>query len=145
METAIPPEVTNFLHDWREDTINARQTFEACLNLLASREGVSLSFKSRPGISHSLRARHEAQKKRELFALVDVVDDDPGNRWLSVCFYADMVTDPEGRGDEVPQGLDGEDACCLNFDEDDADMREYLQARLREALRAATEDYGSHA
>ena len=84
-------------------------------------------------MSYSLRARHERQQGRELFVLVDVVDDEPESRWLSVCFYADMITDPSELGDYVPQGLMGEDACCFNLDEDDADMRAYIADRLREA------------
>ena len=69
--------------------------------------------------------------------LVDVVDDEPESRWLSVCFYADMITDPDEKGDYVPEGLMGEDACCFNLDEDDAAMRAYIAARLAEAVRAA--------
>ena len=98
---------------------------------------MGLEFKARPGISYSLRARHAAQKKRELFVLVDVVDDEPESRWLSVCFYADMVNDPDGLGDFVPQGLLGEDAMCFNLDEDSPEMREYIAARLAEAARHA--------
>jgi hypothetical protein len=137
METAVPSDVTNFLQNWSDDPNKARPAFETFLDFLASNADVRLSFKARPGISYSLRASHSKLKKRELFALVDVVDDDPENRWLSVCFYADMVTDPEGRCDEVPQGLDGEDARCFNLDSDDGDMRRYLLARLREAAKSA--------
>ncbi|MDE5879203.1 MAG: hypothetical protein K2G99_04150, partial [Desulfovibrio sp.] len=78
-----------------------------------------------------------AQQGRELFVLVDVVDDEPESRWLSVCFYADMVSDPDEQGDFVPQGLLGEDALCFNLDEDSADMRDYIAARLAEAARNA--------
>jgi hypothetical protein len=137
MNLGVPPDVATFLDEWRVDPVNARQAFGDCLKFLISQDEVGLSFKARPGISHSLRARHAAQKRRELFVLVDVVDDEPENRWLSVCFYADMVTDPEGFGDEVPHGLSGEDALCLNLDEDDAAGRAYVLARLREAAAAA--------
>ena len=54
-----------------------------------------------------------------------------------MCFYADMITDPSELGDYVPQGLMGEDACCFNLDEDDADMRAYIADRLREAAAKA--------
>ena len=69
--------------------------------------------------------------------LVDVVDDEPEARWLSVCFYADMVNDPEELGDFVPSGLMGKDACCLNLEEDDPAMRDYILARLGEAAASA--------
>ncbi|MDO5484099.1 MAG: hypothetical protein Q4F27_04245, partial [Desulfovibrionaceae bacterium] len=99
--------------------------------------GTSLEFKARPGISYSVRARHEAQTERKLFVLIDVVDDEPESRWLSVCFYADMISDPEENGDFVPQGLMGEDAACFNLDEADESMRSYIAARLAEASQAA--------
>lgn len=130
-------ELDAFLEGWTLDPLNARATFLDYRALLADVAGVSFDFKGRPGVSYSLRARHEKQTGRELFVLVDVVDDEPESRWLSVCFYADMITDPEERGDFVPQGLMGEDACCFNLDEDDADMRAYIAARLREAAASA--------
>ena len=57
--------------------------------------------------------------------------------WLSVCFYADMVNDPDELGDFVPSGLMGKDACCLNLEEDDPAMRDYILARLGEAAASA--------
>lgn len=96
-------------------------------------KNVTLEYKGRPGVSHSLRARHKAQKDRELFVLVDVIDDDPEARWLSVCFYADLMTDPEGRGDVVPGGLAGDDACCFDLSETNSDVEKYMLKRLKEA------------
>ena len=136
MSTALQ-ELDAFLEGWTVDPLNGRSTFLPYLHLLAAVPGVSFEFKSRPGVSYSLRARHEKQQGRELFVLVDVVDDEPESRWLSVCFYADMITDPSELGDYVPQGLMGEDACCFNLDEDDADMRAYIADRLREAAAKA--------
>ncbi|MBR4741568.1 MAG: hypothetical protein IK079_01540, partial [Desulfovibrio sp.] len=104
-----------FLADWDVDPIRAKDAFLAFRDQL-SRPEISFSFNARPGISYSLRARHKKQTKRTLFCLIDVIDDDPENRWLSVCFYADMVTDPENMADFVPMGLMGEDACCFNLD-----------------------------
>ena len=137
MSTACPQEVREFLNHWQTDPLTARQAFMAYRDFLVNLSGVSLDFKARPGVSYSLRARHEAQQQRELFVLVDVVDDEPESRWLSVCFYADMITDPDELGDYVPEGLMGEDACCFNLDEDDATMREYIAARLAEAAKSA--------
>lgn len=137
MSAACPQEVREFLDNWQTDPVNARRAFTAYRDFLANLPGVSLDFKARPGVSYSLRARHEAQQKRELFVLVDVVDDEPESRWLSVCFYADMITDPDELGDYVPEGLMGEDACCFNLDEDDAAVRDYIAARLAEAAKNA--------
>lgn len=130
-------EVEQFTADWKQDPLNVKPAFEAWERFLAGLDDVSLDFKARPGISYSLRARHAAQKARELFVLVDVVDDEPESRWLSVCFYADMVNDPDEKGDFVPQGLMGEDAMCFNLDEDSPEMRDYIAARLTEAARNA--------
>ena len=130
-------EVSQFTADWKADPLHVKPAFEAWGDFLADLDDVSLDFKARPGISYSLRARHAAQKARELFVLVDVVDDEPESRWLSVCFYADMVNDPDEKGDFVPQGLMGEDAMCFNLDEDSPEMRDYIAARLAEAARNA--------
>lgn len=137
MPDAITPGLQRFLDDWKEDVNNIKGFFEAVYKQLAALDGLELEYKGRPGVSHSLRARHKAQKTRLLFVLVDVIDDDPAARWLSVCFYADLVTDPEDRGDIVPGGLMGEDACCFDMEQTDDASMAYLQARLSEAAKAA--------
>ncbi|MDP3430517.1 MAG: hypothetical protein Q8R89_09320, partial [Desulfomicrobium sp.] len=96
-------------------------------------EGVRLDFKVRPDITYSLRGAHPAQQGRELFVLIDVIDDDPEQRWLSVCFYDEMVTDTQEQGDWVPGGLMGENARCFNVDEADEDLVAYVAERIREA------------
>lgn len=130
-------ELNNFLNSWQTDPLQSRPAFKEFYEYLESLPNVSLNFKARPGISYSLRAKNAAQKNRELFVLVDVVDDDPASRWLSVCFYADMVSDPEQAGDMVPGGLLGEDAICFNLDEDDPRVKDYILSRLKEAAQAA--------
>ena len=94
--------VEELVQAWQSDPQNARAAFLAYRDYLVGLENVSLEFKARPGVSYSLRARNAAQKRRELFVLVDVVDDEPESRWLSVCFYADMIQDPDELGDYVP-------------------------------------------
>ena len=126
-------EFDTFLAEWESGPDGVKPLFQALYACLTGLDGVTLEYKSRPGVSHSLRAHHAAQKKRDLFVLVDIIDDDPEARWLSLCFYADMVTDPEGRGDVVPGGLVGNDACCFDIDNPDADSEIYMTARLREA------------
>jgi len=90
-------------------------------------------------VSYSVRPKHELQKKRALYAMVDVIDDDPDNRWLSVCFYGEMITDPEEKGDLIPEGLLGEDGYCFDLDEYDAKDLDYLKLRLTEAHANAPE------
>lgn len=126
--------IEEFLAGWQTDPIAAKDAFLLYRDFLNGSGGISLEFNPRPGISYSLRGK-KAKAERELMALVDVVDDDPQNRWLSVCFYADMVQDPDGLGDFVPGGLLGEDAMCFNLDENDPKVRDYILARLKEAVK----------
>lgn len=135
----FPEAMEEMMGSWQADPLKARDAFNQYASFLAAQEGIEFDFKARPGVSYSLRARHKAQQKRELFVLVDIIDDEPESRWLSVCFYADMISDPEELGDFVPQGLMGEDACCFNLDTHDPDMQAYIAARLGEAAtKAAT-------
>jgi hypothetical protein len=135
-------ELDAFLDSWTVDQNGVKPVFTSMYEYLRACDGVSLTYKGRPGVSHSLRARHAAQNTRELFVLVDIIDDEPDARWLSVCFYADLVTDPEERGDVVPGGLMGEDACCFDVDVlDDTTMR-YMLQRLQEATTAAGQAKG---
>jgi hypothetical protein len=79
---------------------------------------------------------HVNQKSRELFVMVDVIDDSP--RWLSICFYGEMIADPEEKGDFVPEGLLGEDAVCFDLEEHDGALMRYIEARMDEACRSAS-------
>lgn len=130
-------ELESFISGWGTDNLGLKPAFLEYRDFLARYPGVSLDFKARPGVSYSLRAKHGAQKQRDLFALVDVIDDEPDSRWLSVCFYADMVADPDEFGDLVPQGLLGEDALCFNLDENGMALTSYILDRLREAAESA--------
>ena len=134
--TQTPQELETFLESWTADPNGAKEAFIRFRDFLLTTPDVRFEFKARPGVSYSLRAANPKQS-RPLFVLVGVVDDEPEARWLSVCFYADMINDPDELGDFVPSGLMGEDACCLNLEEDDAAMRDYILARLGEAAAAA--------
>ena len=124
-----------FVANWKDDENNVKPLFLASSDYLHSLPNTTLSFKGRPGISYSLRAKHANQTTRDLFVLVDVIDDDPAARWLSICFYADLITDTMAMGDTVPAGLMGEDAHC--FDVEDPTAQEYLLAKLLEAYTNA--------
>ncbi|MDL2207315.1 hypothetical protein LJC09_00580 [Desulfovibrio sp. OttesenSCG-928-F20] len=123
-------ELADFLNSWTEDTNQIKGLFLHMRNLLLTLDGVSLEYKGRPGVSHSLRARKSGQS-RPLFVLIDVIDDDPAARWLSVCFYADLLKDPKELGDVVPGGLMGEDARC--FDLEGPEQTTYILRCLEEA------------
>jgi len=138
MGKEINLELNAFIEEWKETPEKNREVFLHLRKYLDQKEGVTLEFIPRPGVTYSLRAIHADQKKRGLFAMADVIEDDP--RWLSVCFYGDMITDPEEKGDFVPEGLLGEDAICFNIEERDEELIRYIETRLDEACLSALKE-----
>ena len=128
-------DLSNLLDSWTHDPQNIKGAFVELKDNLFAKNSISLSFKSRPGISFSLRAsiNNEEKKNRPLFVMIDIIDDDPENRWLSVCFYEDMITDPDDLGDFVPQGLLGEDGYCFDLYDHDESLIDYIKKRIGEA------------
>lgn len=136
METSARESLETFLSEWEETPEGNRRAFVRLRDFLADLDDVTLDFQPRPGVTYSLRAAHDAQKERDLFVMVDVIEDTP--RWLSICFYSDLIDDPDERGDEVPEGLLGEDATCFDLETHDEAMLAYVEARFREAARAVS-------
>ena len=131
------PEVEAFIREWGGDENPMRNCFRDLYLSVSGLESVLLEFVARPGISFSLRPRHENQSDRSMYAMIDVIDDDPAERWLSVCFYGDMITDPEERGEVVPGGLAGDDGYCFDMYVPDDALTAYLKDRLAEGCRNA--------
>jgi hypothetical protein len=127
-------EITSFLNDWPDSSPQCRQAFVEILTFIRRQEGSSVEFHARPEITYSLRAVHHSQTGQSLYALVDVIEDEP--RWLSVCFYNEMVTDPQELGDCVPGGLLGEDGLCFDTETATSELLIYLKERIVEAYRA---------
>lgn len=132
-------ELETFLAGWEDDASQVKKTFGLVKNYLADKADLAFNFKARPGVSYSLRAKHFQQTKRELFVIVDVIDE-PENRWLSICFYPDMITDPQDRGVLIPLGLLGEDGYCFDLEEWDEEYVQYLLGRLDEAYEKAAKE-----
>jgi hypothetical protein len=132
-------EIQDFINNWPETESKNRQAFIEIFEHLKTFENMTLEFNARPKISYSLRPRHNSQKNRSLFAMVDVIDDDPGERWLSICFYGEMITDPDEAGELIPEGLLGEDGYCFDLYEYDTDEINYLKQRLTQAHENAKE------
>ncbi len=120
-----------FLDNWNEEQAGMKMGFVQLMEHLQTQEGVTLEFHPRPGVTYSLRGTHASQSDRPLFVMVDVIEGEP--RWLSVCFYNEMVTDPEERGDFVPGGLLGEDGLCFDMEEYNEETVAYLFKRVDEA------------
>lgn len=131
-------ELNAFIQEWKETPEKNREVFLHFREYLSKKQGATLEFVSRPGITYSLRAVHAAQKKKGLFVMIDVIEDAP--RWLSVCFYGEMITDPGEKGDFVPEGLLGEDAVCFDIEEKDEELIRYIEIRLDEAYRSASKE-----
>ena len=130
-------EIDAFLETWEETDTRTKQAFMELKDHILAMEGVTVEFIARPGVSYSLRPKHANQTERTLFAMADVIDDDPSARWLSVCFYGDMVTDPDEEGDLIPEGLLGADGYCFDLDEYEEKGVAYIKERLNDAYKAA--------
>ena len=124
-------ELSAFIEEWQASPERNKDVFIRLRDVLIAQSGVTLDFIPRPGVTYSLRAVHAHQKNRDLFVMVDVIEDKP--RWLSICFYGDMISDPEEQGDFVPEGLLGEDAVCFDIETWDEKLIQYVEARLLEA------------
>ncbi|CAK8719028.1 DUF5655 domain-containing protein [Candidatus Electrothrix aarhusensis] len=138
MTQATDTDLKAFIDDWQQTPERNKEIFLRYKAQLERNDNIQLEFIPRPGITYSLRAAHTAQKTRKLFAMIDVIEDNP--RWLSVCFYGDMITDPEGQGDAVPGGLLGEDAVCFDLEAWDEERVRYVEARLTEACQSAAQE-----
>ena len=132
-------ELDELLQTWQDTSHRTKKAFLDLKEHLSQKSGLAFDFVARPGVSYSLRAKHQHQTQRPLFAMVDIIDDDPDERWLSVCFFGEMISDPDELGDFVPEGLLGEDAHCFDIEEFDEDLMAYVTARLDEAYRYAAE------
>jgi len=128
-------DMEKLLDEWTVDPNNVKSAFIKFRDNLYSKENAILSFKSRPGVSYSLRGtvENQAGEKRPLFVMVDIIDDEPESRWLSVCFFEDMLTDPDEEGDLIPGGLLGEDGYCFDLYDYDEHMISYIEQRINEA------------
>lgn len=136
-ESDVIGEIEAFLAQWPGMDCPMRDCFKLFFHELRGMAGVTLSFSARPGVSYSLRPQHDKLVDRAFFAMIDVIDDDPEDRWLSVCFYGDMITDPQERGELIPGGLAGDDGYCFDLNTEVGELADYVVARLREAKAAA--------
>lgn len=134
MTHEVDEAIRTFLETWEEGESGNRHGFIQFWQQLTGQDKVELAFHSRPGVTYSLRASHPAHA-RPLFVMVDVIEDQP--RWLSVCFFGDMITDPEERGAFVPGGLLGEDAVCFDLETCTGDQLQYVKTRIEEACQSA--------
>ena len=131
-------EIASFLRGWESgEKQHAKKWLQLFLSTVKAMDNIELQFVSRPGVSYSIRPKNRIWKDRDFFAIIDVIDDDPAERWLSVCFYSDMISDPEERGEVIPGGLAGSDGYCFDMVEDDERLAYYIVDRLAEAGAAA--------
>ncbi len=135
MNEEVAAELETFIEEWQETEENNKAVFLDLKSFIEKKSGVELDFIPRSGVTYSLRVGHENQKDKSLFAMIDVIEDAP--RWLSVCFYGEMISDPDENGDFVPEGLLGEDAICFDLESKDEELTEYVKARLEEAYTSA--------
>ncbi|GAB6887083.1 hypothetical protein JCM13304A_05810 [Desulfothermus okinawensis JCM 13304] len=135
MANEVFKRVDDFIINWTDCT--AKNGFLGLKELIFGFKDVEIDFIERKGISYSLRAKHKNQTTRKLFVMVDVIDDEPDNRWLSVCFYGDMISDPDEKGDLIPGGLLGEDGYCFDVEKFSEEEVNYIKERIKEAYKNA--------
>jgi hypothetical protein len=135
-------DIDNFINGWVEDPFETKAIFNSLFQDLKQKEDVTIEFHERPGITYSLRGIHKNQKDRPLFVMIDVIDDDPKQRWLSVCFYGDMIEDPDEQGDLIPEGLLGSDGYCFDLTEHDDALVDYVRRRIQESYENACNKEG---
>ncbi len=126
-------ELLEFVETWQDDQEGIKKSFVELMTLLRELDDVRVEFHPRPGLTYSMRGVHAQQGEKPLFVMVDVIEGDP--RWLSVCFYSDMISDNDKMGDYVPGGLLGEDGTCFDLEEFNQNKVEYLKTRIREAYK----------
>ncbi|EFL52422.1 conserved hypothetical protein [Solidesulfovibrio fructosivorans JJ]] len=126
-------ELEAFIDHWTDDSNGVKKAFLRFKSVLEGLCEVSVSFVPRPPASYSLRA--EPPRGRPVITMVDVASLD-GEKFLSVCFYADTITDPEERGDLIPGGLLSKDGYCFDVDSDEDNVVSYVEARIFEAAAA---------
>lgn len=126
--------IETFLEQWTESAEGNKQGFVRLRALLADLQETKLSFHPRPGVTYSLRAAVPGSE-RALFVMIDVIEDEP--RWLSVCFFDDMIQDPEKQGAFVPGGLLGADALCFDLEICSEALLAYVGKRITEAYQNA--------
>lgn len=129
-------EMEDFIKSW-SDTSGIKNIFLSLKDFMEAQKDTVFVFNARPGVTYSLRATLPTQKDRPLYAMMDVIDDDPQDRWLSVCFFGEMITDPDEMGDLIPDGLVGEDGYCFDITDTDQTMVNCVKARLKEAYQSA--------
>ena len=126
-------ELAAFIESWTDDQNGVKKAFLRLKTVLEGLQGATVNFIPRPPASYSLRA--EPHRGRPVITMVDVATLD-GERFLSVCFYADTITDPEERGDLIPGGLLSQDGYCFDLDSGDDEAVDYLETRILEAANA---------
>lgn len=124
-----------FLHNWQEHSIEVKKLFLRLYGFAKTIPNVQIQYSERPGISHSLRVGLAGNSERPFFAVIDIIDDEPEARWISMCMYADLVIDPERKGDLIPKGLNHQDAVCFDIDEANENTSAYLLEILYNAAR----------
>jgi len=127
--------VKRFIDDWKEDAQGLKSVFASYFDDLQKMTDIDIEFNERPGISYSLRGMHKNGNDRPLFVMIDVIDDDPKQRWLSICFYGDTIQDPLEEGDLIPEGLLGDDGYCFDLVNADESLAGYVRQRIQEAYK----------
>jgi hypothetical protein len=129
-------EIDEFIKSWviditDEDRAEVKNIFIALYQCFKD-SNLPMKWLARPGSCYSLCVSE--QNSTSAFARLDVVDDDPEERWLSLCIKKALADDPANYGEVVPKILDEQDALCFAIDESNENIKVYLQTLLKKAI-----------
>lgn len=130
-------EIDAFLQNWGEDSQEVRELFHRLYSLLRDCPLLTLRWKAEPGVVYSLRGALKEARTDDLsgdIVRIDVVDDDPEERWLSIRLTAALGDAPGETWETLPGALSGRAAFCLDVDECDDETTATLPELFRKRL-----------
>lgn len=133
-------QMENILATWPILELDLRQAFIRLTDIARQRPGSEWSVVSREGVSHSFRATcadPHGRRTRPVYLVLDVIISKNDPLFLSVCFYEDEISDPDGLGNPVPFGLYNETGYCFDVETYEDGLMRYLEDRIVEAQRNA--------
>lgn len=131
-------EIDCFLRDWGLDSLEVKRLFSQLYKLLQGCPALTLHWDARPEVVYSLRAALKEAKSPGIsgdVALIDIIDDDPEERWLSIRLNAELIGCCHKEWEILPGGLSGHDALCIDVDENEEGLSDYLVELFEDALK----------
>lgn len=131
-------DIDNFLLNWGEDSLEVKELFTRLYGLLRQCPALTLSWNARPEVVYALRATLKEAKSADIsgdIARMDIIDDDPEERWLSIRLNAALAGRCRKDWEVLPGGLSGHDALCIDVDEQEEGISDDLLELFASSLK----------